>query len=144
MAPFLPSDLSDAMAQLRGQSNESLADYARKHLDQRMREIAEEPTWEAQRARVTRAILIEGTSENLYDVVIEAKHHEAWVDQVADHPIYKDRPAEQQVALLAQRKAVAFFARLSLLGLGGAVSWVSDRKANELEVYKELDKQTKA
>jgi hypothetical protein len=142
-SPPLPDDLRQELAKLKGKSGDSFLDYWRQKFELALVEISQAPTWRAQRAALIKRALREQTWLAAYRVSNECKHIGSW-EHFFDSAFEEGNIAEDQLRfLLLQRYFEALLSSVVLQVLGGNRYRLDKTKSLEIELYRELDTETK-
>jgi hypothetical protein len=140
--PPLPQELHDFMATLVGQSGESLLGYWRRDFQGVLEQIASEPSWGRQRAKLLRILVAQTSYQSLHTAIKDVRHVEAWAGYIAGHPVFAklQKSDPQWSFLFEQLWLISLLHDACLVEIGETLYGIDDRKLTELNALREYRK----
>ena len=134
--PPLPPEVRDTLAGIRAdREGTSVLDYWRGGFRSALREIAAEPTWGLQRAKLLATTVETYPLRALHAVAESAKHDESWLPRFRRaEPKLADASVETCKRLLTQHWLIALCTDVCLQVLGNRYYGVGRTKDRELEL----------
>ncbi|MBR0847195.1 hypothetical protein JQ543_05490 [Bradyrhizobium diazoefficiens] len=143
-SPPLPADWKHLAAGWVGKNGISLLDYWRDYCKSQLKMIADEATWQMQKSRLLKLIMIERSWRAAYAVSKGAKHVAAWSFMCNDEYWAKGASEENLHSLLTQRWLMALLSDTCLITVGMKTYGLDKSKDNELELHYLLHKEIKS
>lgn len=143
-SPPLPADWKHLASGLVGKNGMSLLEYWRDYCKTQLGMIAEEVTWQMQKSRLLKLIMMERSWRAVYVVSQEAKHVASWSFLCKDAPWAKDMDERNLPLLLTQRWLMAVLSDGCLMALGMKSYGLNKAKDTELELHYLFHKEIKA
>jgi hypothetical protein len=143
-SPPLPTDWKRLAAGLVGKNGTSLLNYWRDYCKSQLEMIAEEATWQMQKSRLLKLIMMERTWRAAYVVSQDAKHVASWSFMCKDAHWAKDANERNLHLLLTQRWLMAVLSDGCLIALGMKSYGLDKAKDTELELHYVFHKEIKA
>jgi hypothetical protein len=143
-SPPLPADWKRLAAGLVGKNGTSLLDYWRDHYKSQLEMIAEEATWQMQKSRLLKLIMMERSWRVAYVVSQDAKHVASWSFMCRDAHWAKNANGNNLHLLLTQRWLMAILSDGCLITLGAMCFGLDKAKDTELELHYLFHKEIKA
>ncbi|MBL0938511.1 MAG: DUF1819 family protein [Gemmatimonadaceae bacterium] len=142
--PPLSPEWLDVLATIRAKRDGgSLTELWRDRFRAKIREIASEPTWSLQRARVLRCIAETHGWTALHEATKEATNAEAWVDHFKEaFPEAAEASPETCNFLVLQHYVMALCTEACLVEIGSALYNVNQIKLLELQVLEAAHRET--
>jgi hypothetical protein len=143
-SPPLPADWKRLAAGLVGKNGTSLLNYWRDYCKSQLEMIAEEATWQMQKSRLLKLVMMERTWRAAYVVSQDAKHVASWSFMCKDAHWAKDADEKNLPLLLTQRWLMAVLSDGCLIALGMKSYGLDKAKDTELELHYVFHKEIKA
>ena len=141
--PPLPKEWRDLAATLVGKSGVSNLDFWRTDYRSALNEIAAEPTWSLQRAKLIGRILDWEGWRAARTASNDVKFVDAWKHLVENNDAFKTAPKENWDILLTQIWFHALLSSACLIELGQQLYPIDAVKENEIGLYYEYEKEVK-
>ncbi len=143
-SPPLPADWKHLASGLVGKNGTSLLDYWRDYCKSQLEMIAEEVTWQMQKSRLLKLVMMERSWRAAYVASQGAKHVGSWSFLCKDAPWAKDVNEQNLHLLLTQRWLMAVLSDGCLMALGMKSYGLNKAKDTELELHYLFHKEIKA
>jgi hypothetical protein len=143
-SPPLPADWKRIAAGLVGKNGTSLLDYWRDHCKSQLEMIAEEATWQMQKSRLMKLIMMERGWRAAYVASQNTKHVASWSFLCKDAPWSKSANEKNLHLLLTQRWLMAVLSDGCLIAVGMKSYGLDKAKEVELELHYALHKEIQA
>lgn len=143
-SPPLPADWKRLAAGWVGRSGISLLNYWRDFSKLQLKMVADEATWQMQKSRLLKLIMMERTWRAAYVASQGAKHVAAWSFMCNDADWAKDANEKNLHLLLTQRWLMAVLSDSCLITVGMKSYSLDKTKDTELELHYLLQKEVKS
>ena len=143
-SPPLPADWKRLAAGLVGRNGISLLNYWRDYCKSQLKMIADEVTWQMQKSRLLKLIMMERTWRAAYVASQGAKHVAAWSFMCEDADWAKGANDTNLHLLLTQRWLMAVLSDSCLITVGMKFYGLDNAKDAELELHYLLHKEVKS
>jgi len=143
-SPPLPADWKRLVAGMVGKNGISLLDYWRDYCKSQLKMIANEATWQMQKSRLLKLVMMERTWRAAYVASQGAKHVASWSFMCEDVDWAKDANETNMHSLLTQRWLVAVLSDSCLIAVGMKLYKLGKAKDDELELQYLLHKEVKS
>lgn len=134
-SPPLPADWKHLASGLVGKNGTSLLDYWRDYCKSQLEMIAQEGTWQMQKSRLLKLVMMERSWRAVYVVSQKAKHVASWSSFCKDAHWAKDVDEKHLHALLTQRWLMAILSDGCLMALGMKSYGLNKAKDTEIELH---------
>jgi hypothetical protein len=141
--PPLPKEWRDLSATLVGKSGVSNLDFWRTDYKSTLNEIAAEPAWSLQRAKLIGRILDWEGWRAARTASNGVKFVDAWKHLVENNDAFKRAPKENWDVLLTQIWLHALLSSACLMELGQQIYAIDNVKQNEIGLHYEYEKEIK-
>lgn len=141
--PPMPKEWRDLAASLVGKSGGSNLDFWRTDYKSTLNEIAAEPTWSLQRAKLIARILDWEGWRAARTASNDVKFVDAWKHLVENNDAFKRISKENWNALLSQIWLHALLSSACLMELGQQLYAIDNVKQNEIGLHYEYEKEIK-
>ncbi|MGO7755295.1 hypothetical protein ACC817_08255 [Rhizobium ruizarguesonis] len=135
--PPLPPQMYEAAAGMVGKRGVSLLDHWREGFSVQLGEVAAQPTWQLQRSKLLRLVLVENGWCDVFACTNGIETLDTWVHLVADLDYFKAFPKDTWKSLLLQRHVTALLSAACLMEVGHKVYALTKLKEIELKLHSE-------
>lgn len=135
--PPLPEAMYKAAATMVGRRGVSLLDHWRKSFSMQLDEIANQKTWQGQKAMLLKIVLAEEGWTNIFRCTNEITSTDVWAHLVSENEMFKQFPKETWKSLVLQRYIIGLLSAACLMEVGVKNYSVDSIKQLEVRLYGE-------
>ncbi len=135
--PPLPDAMYEAAAGMVGKKGVSLLDHWRSTFSIQLDEIAGEKTWQAQRAKLLRIVLVEEGWADVFRATDKISTPDVWAHLVSELDFFQATPREHWKGLVLQRYIMGLLSSACLIELGTKNYGIDSTKQLEIRLHGE-------
>jgi hypothetical protein len=140
--PPLPTDWRDELSKVRSNTGSSLLDVWRSQFESELKQIAEKPTWQAQRTQLLQLVIDHATWRTLYAAAADAEPR-TWHHYLSNSPKAYELPEGERHPLIVRRYLLALMSQVTLMTLGSRLYGVDESKQREMDAYCAYERETR-
>jgi hypothetical protein len=132
--PPLPDGMLEAMIRARGKTGRTLLDWWRESFQEDIKSIAEQRTWQRQRAALITTVLDHIIFGSIYPAAKDVTHTDAWGHYVKDTAMFASAAKENWSDLIFQAWLTSIVSEACLLSVGTKLYEIDKIKQLEIDL----------